>query len=149
MLVKGLIIIFLIILPIIELYITEMNKNSEILCDSKIDIGFYEWSVVKNAFTLVTTILLCIYMSLNRYSIIRFHTRNLVYMMNFNMIIWIIVGLVLIFKDCEYELSDGTILFNILNILFGIISIYVCYYIIYVSFNYERIPLLETVEYVL
>jgi hypothetical protein len=149
MLVKGLIIIFLIIIPIIELYITEMNKNSEILCDSKIDIGFYEWSVVKNAFTLVTTILLCIYMSLNTYSIIRFHTRNLVYMMNFNMIIWIIIGLVLIFKDCEYELSDGTILFNILNILFGIISIYVCYYIIYVSFNYERIPLLETVEYVL
>lgn len=149
MLVKGLIIIFLIIIPIIELYITEMNKNSEILCDSKIDIGFYEWSVVKNAFTLVTTILLCIYMSLNTYSIIRFHTRNLVYMMNFNMIIWIIIGLVLIFKDCEYELSDGTILFNILNILFGIISIYVCYYIIYVSFNYEPIPLLETVEYVL
>jgi len=149
MLVKGLIIIFLIIIPIIELYITEMNKNSEILCDSKIDIGFYEWSVVKNAFTLVTTILLCAYMSFNRYSIVRFHTRNLVYMMNFNMIIWIIIGLVLIFKDCEYELSDGIIIFNIFNILFGMISIYVSYYIIYVSFNYQSIPLLETVEYVL
>lgn len=149
MFVKVLIIIFLIIIPIIELYITEINKNSEILCDSKIDIGFYEWSVVKNAFTLVTTILLCIYMSFKTYSIVRFHTRNLVYMMNFNMIIWIIIGLVLIFKDCEYELSDGIIIFNILNILFGIVSIYVCYYIIYVSFNYQTIPLLETVEYVL
>jgi len=146
---KGLIIIFLIIIPIIEIYITQLNKDSEMICDSMLNIGLYEWSLIKNSFTLITTILLCIYMTLNKYNIIRFHTRNLVYMMNFNMIIWMFIGLIMMFKDCTYKLTDNIIIFNIFNELFGIISIYISYYIIYVSFRYNQQPLLETVEFIL
>ena len=79
----------------------------------------------------------------SKHSIMRYFSRISIFIANFFILIWLIVGIVLIYSECVYYISDEMSFFNFFNILFGMLTVVLSLYIVYDSFNIEEIPLLD------
>ena len=134
--------IFLIIIPIIEIYITEMNQN-ELNCISPMNINIVDWSITKNILTMMLTFIMFVYLLCSKHNISRYLLRIVIFVSIFFILIWLIVGFVLIYRDCSKLISDDMMRFNFFNLLLGIISIAISLCVVYDSFNRSEIPLLD------
>ena len=139
---------FLIIIPILEIYISETNKQEEIICSEYMKLTLIDWSIVKNSFTIFLTFTIFFYIGLNSFHSLRITFRKLIYMENFVMILWLIVGLDLMFRTCILSLSDGILIFNILNEFLGLMTIFISYYVVKLSMRYnDQTSLLDSHPY--
>lgn len=134
--------IFFIFVPLIEISITNINQT-ELNCNSSMGLNIIEWSYSKNIFIMLLAMLMIPYLLFSKHSIMRYFLRISIFIANFFILIWLIVGIVLIYGDCESVISYELSLFNFFNIIFGMISIILSIYIVYDSFNIEEIPLLD------
>ena len=134
--------IFFVFVPIIEIYITDINQT-ELNCNSTTGLSIVDWSYTKNIFTILLSMNITPYLLFSKYSIMRYFLRISIFIANFFILLWLIVGIVLIYGDCVTVISYDMSLFNFLNIIFGMLSIVLSLYIVYDSFNTEEIPLLD------
>lgn len=138
--------IFLFLIPIIEIYITEKNKLDETLCDNTMNIGLVDWSLIKNILSILLTFIIILFISLNKYDYLRDKIRNIIYIINILLLLWLIIGINLLFRHCV--LSD-IVFFNVCNILLGFVSIIITFYVVFISMKYEPLPLLnDDYEYI-
>lgn len=138
--------IFLFLIPIIEIYITEKNKLDETLCDNTMNIGLVDWSLIKNILSILLTFIIILFISLNKYDYLRDKIRNIIYIINILLLLWLIIGIDLLFRHCV--LSD-IVFFNVCNILLGFVSIIITFYVVFISMKYEPLPLLnDDYEYI-
>ena len=148
--IPNLLIVFLLVIPMIEFVISEMNQES-LLCgddwpkkDRDSDINLYEWSIVKNIFSIFLTLLIFSYFMLNKLNIYRFLLRIIIYAINIMNVIWLIVGISLLFdKKCEDNSTSDMMIFIFFNVLFGVFGIYIVNYSINESFKQNISPLLD------
>lgn len=144
---KKLLIIFLILIPTIEFIISEINQEY-LLCGNnlynKSDIDLYKWLIVKNIFSIMLTLLIFIYFSLNKLNIYRLTLRIIIYSANIVNVIWIIVGVTLLFdKNCENYTTSDMMVFFFFNLLFWISGIYIVQYSVKESLNKNINSLLD------
>ena len=134
--------VFFILVPIVEIAITDINQK-ELDCNPSMDLNIVEWSYSKNIFIMILSFLMVIYLMFSKHSIMRYFSRISIFIVNFFIIIWLIVGIVLIYSECVYYISDTMSFFNFFNILFGMANVLLSLYIVYDSFSVEEIPLLD------
>ncbi len=134
--------VFFILIPIVEIAITDINQK-ELDCNPSMNLNIVEWSYLKNIFIMILSFLMVIYLMFSKHSIMRYFSRISIFIVNFFIIIWLIVGIVLIYSECVYYISDDMSFFNFFNILFGMANVLLSLYIVYDSFNVEEIPLLD------
>lgn len=134
--------VFFILVPIIEIAITDINQK-ELDCNPSMGLNIVEWSYIKNIFIMMLSFLMVIYLMFSKHSIMRYFSRISIFIANFFILIWLIVGIVLIYSECVYYISDEMSFFNFFNILFGMLTVVLSLYIVYDSFNIEEIPLLD------
>jgi len=144
---KNLLIIFLILIPTIEFIISEINQEY-LLCgnnlDNKSDIDLYKWLIVKNIFSIMLTLLIFIYFSLNKLNIYRLSLRVIIYSINIMNVIWLIVGVSLLFdSNCENYTTSDMMVFFFFNLLFWISGIYIVQYSVKESLNKNINALLD------
>jgi hypothetical protein len=135
--------IFLFIIPIIEIYITEKNKLDETFCDYIMNIGLVDWSIIKNILSILLSFIIILFISLNKYDDLRDKIRNIIYIINILLLLWLIIGLDLLFRNCVLSLSSDIVFFNVCNILLGFVSIIITFYVVFISMKYEPLPLLN------
>jgi hypothetical protein len=147
--ISRLLIFFLIIVPFVEFVISEVNKEY-LLCGDDLykqhdgDINLYEWSVVKNIFSICLTILIFIYFTVSKYSIYRVVLRVIVHGINIMNVIWLIVGISLLFEEkCEDGSTHDMIVFMFFNLLFGVFGIYIVHFSMKESMNKGEKPLID------
>jgi len=128
---------FLIIVPIIEIYISETNKQEEIVCSEYMNLNLIDWSVAKNAMTIFLTFVLFFYVSLNGFHYLRISFRKLIFFLNFFIFIWLLFGLDLMFRECILSLSDSILIFNLLNEFLGFLTLFISHYIVKLSMRYN------------
>lgn len=151
--IPNLLIVFLLIVPIIEFIISEINREY-LLCgddwpkkDYDSEINLYEWSVVKNIFSIVLTLLVFFYFMLNKLNLYRFLLRIIIYAINLMNVIWLIVGISLFFDtNCEDHSTSDMMVFIFFNVLFGTFGIYIVNYSMNESFKKNSSPLLDESE---
>jgi hypothetical protein len=134
--------VVLIIIPIIEICITDVN-HTELECTSSMNITVIDWSVSKNIFILMLSFLISTYLLTSKYSNMRFFMRLSIFIADIFIAIWLIIGMVLIYRDCYSVIPSSMAWFNFFNILFGMASVMLSIYIVYDSFNRDEIPLLD------
>jgi len=147
--ISRLLIFFLIIVPSVEFIISEINKEY-LLCgdtwpkQNDGDINLYEWSIVKNVFSICLTILIFIYFTASKYNIYRLVLRVIIYGINITNVIWLIVGISLLFdKKCEDGSTYDMLIFMFFNLLFGVLGIYIVNFSMEESLNKGTTPLLD------
>ena len=139
--------IFLFLIPIIEIYITETNKLYETICDYTMNIGLVDWSLIKNILSILLTFIIILFISLNKYDYLRDKIRNIIYIINILLLLWLIIGLDLLFRHC---VSNDIFYFNVCNIFLGLVSIIISFYVVFISMKYEPLPLLnDDYDYIL
>ena len=151
--IPNLLIIFLIVIPMIEFIISEINREY-LLCgddwpkkDYNDDINLYEWSIVKNIFSIILTLLIFFYFMINKLNIYRILLRIIIYGINIMNVIWLIVGISLLFDEkCEDNSTSDMMVFLFFNVLFGVFGIYIVNYSINESFKKNTSPLLDEHE---
>ena len=79
----------------------------------------------------------------SKYSTMRYFSRISIFIFNFFIIIWLIVGIILIYSECVSYISDDMAFFNFFNIILGVASVILSLYIVYDSFNHDEIPILD------
>ncbi len=134
--------VFFILVPIIEIAITDINQK-ELDCNPSLGLNIVEWSYSKNIFIMMLSMLMVTYLLFSKHSVMRYFLRISIFIANFFILIWLIVGIVLIYSECLYYISDTMSFFNFFNILFGMITVLLSLYIVYDSFSVEEIPLLD------
>lgn len=134
--------IFFILIPVIEITVTDINQK-ELDCNPSMGLNIVEWSYSKNIFIMMLSMLMVTYLLFSKYSAMRYFLRISIFIANFFILIWLIVGIVLIYSECVYYISDDMSFFNFFNILFGMANVLLSLYIVYDSFNVEEIPLLD------
>ena len=134
--------VFFILVPIVEIAITDINQK-ELECNPSMGLNIVEWSYSKNIFIMMLSMLMVTYLLFSKHSIMRYFLRISIFIANFFIVIWLIVGIVLIYSECVYYISDTMSFFNFFNILFGMLTVGLSLYIVYDSFNIEEIPLLD------
>ena len=134
--------VFFILIPIIEIGITDVNQT-ELDCNPSMDLNIVEWSYSKNIFIMMLSMLMVTYLMFSKHSIMRYFLRISIFIANFFIVIWLIVGIVLIYSECVYYISDAMSFFNFFNILLGMANVILSLYIVYDSFSVEEIPLLD------
>jgi len=144
---KNLLIISLIFIPTVEFIISEINQEY-LLCGNTIgkqnDIDLYKWLITKNIFSIVLSLLIFVYFSLQKLNIYRLTLRIIIYSVNIMNIIWLIVGISLLFNDnCENYTSSDMMVFFFFNLLFWIFGIYIVNYSVKESLNKNINPLLD------
>jgi hypothetical protein len=92
---------------------------------------------------MLLAMLMIIYLLFSKHSVMRYFSRISIFIVNFFILIWLIVGIVLIYSECVYYISDTMSFFNFFNILFGMANVMLSLYIVYDSFSVEEIPLLD------
>ena len=149
--ISRLLIFFLTIVPILEFVISEINQEY-LLCgdnwpkpdNDRSDINLYEWSIVKNIFSICLTILIFIYFIVNKYNIYRLVLRIIVYGINIMNVIWLIVGISLLFdKKCEDNSTYDMLVFMFFNLLFGVFGVYIVNFSMQESLKRGSSPLLD------
>jgi hypothetical protein len=134
--------IFFIFVPIIEIFITDINQR-ELYCKQSLSLTIVDWSYSKNIFIILLSMLMIAYLLFSKHSIMRYFLRISIFIANFFILIWLIVGIALIYGDCGSIIPYDMSLFNFFNIIFGMMSIILSLYIVYDSFSVEEIPLLD------
>ena len=134
--------IFFILIPIVEIAITDINKK-ELACETSMSLTIVEWSYLKNIFIMLLSFLMVIYLMFSKYSTMRYFSRISIFIVNFFIILWLFVGIILIYSDCVYYISYDMAFFNFFNILLGFASVILSLYIVYDSFNRDEIPILD------
>lgn len=134
--------IFFILIPIVEIAITDINQK-ELACETSMSLTIVEWSYLKNIFIMLLSFLMVIYLMFSKYSTMRYFSRISIFIVNFFIILWLFVGIILIYSDCVYYISDDMAFFNFFNILLGFASVILSLYIVYDSFNRDEIPILD------
>jgi hypothetical protein len=134
--------IFFILIPIVEIGVTDINQK-ELDCNPSMGLNIVEWSYSKNIFIIMLSMLMVTYLLFSKHSIMRYFLRISIFIANFFILIWLIVGITLIYSECLYYISDDMSFFNFFNILFGMANVILSLYIVYDSFNIEEIPLLD------
>ena len=119
-----------------------MNQN-ELNCISPMNINIVDWSITKNILTMMLTFIMFVYLLCSKHNISRYLLRIVIFVSIFFILIWLIVGFVLIYRDCSKLISDDMMRFNFFNLLLGIISIAISLCVVYDSFNRSEIPLLD------
>ena len=135
--------VFFILIPIVEIAITDINQK-ELDCKISTSLTIVEWSYFKNIFIMLLSFLMVIYLMFSKYSTMRYFSRISIFIVNFFIITWLIVGTILIYSECVYYISDDMAFFNFFNILLGMASVVLSLYIVYDSFNRDEIPILDT-----
>lgn len=115
-------------LPIIELY-TGLKYNNYVICDSNMGISIPTWLIVKS------TIGLCLVLSIqfHKYLVVKkapfYCVVSLIYWLCglFN-IIWVILGSIIVFRDCPELKPEFVNTFIKVDIILGFISMiqYLC-----------------------
>lgn len=148
--IPNLLIIFLIVIPMIEFIISEINREYLLCGDdwpkkyNDSDINLYEWSIVKNFFSIMLTLSVFLYFMLNKLNLYRFHLRIIIYGMNLMNVVWLIVGMSLLFDiKCEDSSIPEMLVFLFFNILFGVFGIYIVNFSINESLKKNISPLLD------
>ena len=144
---KNLLIISLIFIPTVEFIISEINQEY-LLCgntkEKQSDIDLYKWLITKNIFSILLSLLIFVYFSLQKLSIYRLTLRIIIYSINIMNIIWLIVGISLLFdENCENYTSTDMMVFFFFNLLFWIFGIYIVNYSVKESLNKNINPLLD------
>ena len=134
--------VFFILVPIIEIVVTDINQK-ELDCNPSMGLNIVEWSYSKNIFIMMLSMLMVTYLLFSKHSIMRYFLRISIFIANFFILIWLIVGIILIYSECIYYISDTMSFFNFFNILFGMLTVGLSLYIVYDSFSIEEIPLLD------
>jgi hypothetical protein len=134
--------VFFILIPIVEIGVTDINQK-ELDCNPSMGLNIVEWSYSKNIFIMMLSMLMVTYLLFSKHSVMRYFLRISIFIANFFILIWLIVGIVLIYSECVYYISDTMSFFNFFNILFGMITVLLSLYIVYDSFSVEEIPLLD------
>ena len=134
--------VFFILIPLVEIAITDINQK-ELTCETSMNLTIVEWSYLKNIFIMLLSFLMVIYLMFSKYSIMRYFSRISIFVVNFFIIIWLIIGIILIYSECLYYISDDMAFFNFFNILLGFASVILSLYIVYDSFNRDEIPILD------
>jgi len=135
--------VFFILVPIIEIVVTDINQK-ELDCNPSMGLNIVEWSYSKNIFIMMLSMLMVTYLLFSKHSIMRYFLRISIFIANFFILIWLIVGIILIYSECIYYISDTMSFFNFFNILFGMLTVGLSLYIVYDSFSIEEIPLLAS-----
>jgi len=135
--------VFFILVPIIEIGITNVNQK-ELDCNPSMGLNIIEWSYSKNIFIMLLSMLMTTYFMFSKSSIMSYFLRISIFIANFFILIWLIVGIVLIYSECVYYISDDMSFFNFFNILFGMANVVLSLYMVYNSLTVEEIALLET-----
>jgi hypothetical protein len=134
--------VFFILIPIVEIAVTDINQK-ELDCNPSMGLNIVEWSYSKNIFIIMLSMLMVTYLLFSKHSVMRYFLRISIFIANFFIVIWLIVGIVLIYSECVLYISDTMSFFNFFNILFGMITVGLSLYIVYDSFSVEEIPLLD------
>lgn len=134
--------VFFILIPIVEICVTDVNQK-ELDCNPSMGLNIVEWSYSKNIFIMMLSMLMVTYLLFSKHSVMRYFLRISIFIANFFILIWLIVGIVLIYSECVYYISDAMSFFNFFNILFGMANVLLSLYIVYDSFSVEEIPLLD------
>jgi len=134
--------VFFILIPIVEIAVTDINQK-ELDCNPSLGLNIVEWSYSKNIYIMMLSMLMVTYLLFSKYSVMRYFLRISIFIANFFIVIWLIVGIVLIYSECVLYISDTMSFFNFFNILFGMITVGLSLYIVYDSFSVEEIPLLD------
>ena len=140
--VPFMIFIFLIFIPIIEICVTDVNRQ-ELDCDSSMNMTIVDWSFSKNIFTLLLSMLMTAYLLFSKHTIMRYFLRVSIFIANLFITIWLIIGVSLIYQDCYSVISTDMSIFNFFNILLGMASVALSLYIVYDSFNSDEVPILD------
>jgi hypothetical protein len=151
--IPNLLIVFLLVVPIIEFVISEINREY-LLCgddwpknEHNSEINLYEWSVVKNIFSIVLSLLVFFYFMLNKLNLYRFLLRIIIYAINLMNLIWLIVGISLFFDTkCEDHSTSYVLVYIFFNVLFGTFGIYIVNFSMNESFKKNSSPLLDERE---
>jgi hypothetical protein len=144
---KNLLIISLIFIPTVEFIISEVNREY-LLCgnttENHNDMDLYKWLITKNIFSIILSLLIFVYFSLHKLNIYRLSLRIIIYSINIMNIIWLIIGVLLLFdENCENYTSSGMMVFFFFNLLFWIFGIYIVNYSVKESLNKNINPLLD------
>lgn len=134
--------IFLIFIPIIEICITDVNRQ-ELNCSSPIGINIVEWSFSKNIFIMLLSMLMTSYLLFSKHTLMRYFLRLSIFIANFFITLWLSIGIRLIYRDCYLIVPKDMAVFNFFNILLGILSVILSLYIVYDSLDHDEIPLLD------
>ena len=103
--------VFFILIPIVEIAITDINQK-ELDCKISTSLTIVEWSYLKNIFIMLLSFLMVIYLMFSKYSTMRYFSRISIFIVNFFIITWLIVGTILIYSECVYYISDDMAFFK-------------------------------------
>jgi hypothetical protein len=115
------IILCLSIFPIIELYFGIKYKDT-FLCDTTININLSTWLIVKGSVSIFSTILIFLTILSDKNSLIYCIFSALVILYKIFLIIWLIIGSIIFWKDCTNLEENDLNIFMYFSLILGFLS---------------------------